>query len=428
MKLSPQPQFRYYGTPRNYLDIIAAVLSGQVKEGKDALGRLEGQVGEWMGIAHALALPQARLGLFLALRYLIRPGQTVIVSPYTYYEVVNMVICAGGRPVFADIDPVTCGIAVRNLEDRIDSDTGAVVFSYMHGLSGDIEAIAEVCRSRGIALIEDAAQCFGGRVGGRYVGTFGRVGVFSFSMKKNVNAFFGGMAVTADKGLHNAMTASISRFAMEKFRRLLGRVGTSLVGDLITAPLLFQMLTFPMLRYSFLRHNGKLEALLRNDGQPVLRSKLPEPYRHRLTGLQARLALRQLADLERHTRSRIDRAASYHRGLAGLPQVGRPPLRTDGTHIYLQYPIRVSERRRLLQYLLSQNRDIEIRNFGNAADFDCFADYARDCHEARAVAAQVVVLPTYPGYPQSEVEKNIAAIHNFFRRTGKTAHAAAARR
>jgi dTDP-4-amino-4,6-dideoxygalactose transaminase len=428
MQLSPQPQFRYYGTPRNYLDIAAAVIAGRVKEGRDAPDRLERQVGDWMGAAHVLALSQARLGLFLALRHLIRPGQTVIVSPYTYYEVINMVICAGGRPVFADIDPATCGMAVHRLEDRINSDTGAVIFSYMHGLSGDIEAIAEVCRSRGIVLIEDAAQCLGGRVGGRYVGTFGRVGVFSFSMKKNVNAFFGGMAVTADKELHNAMTATISRFATEKFTRLLGRVGMCLVGDLLKAPLLFQQLTFPLLRYDFLRHNGKLEVLLRNDGQPALRSKLPEMYQRRMTGLQARLVLRQLADLERHTRSRIDRAGLYHRGLGGLPQIGRPPLRKDGTHIYLQYPIRVSERRRLLKYLLSQNRDIENRDFGNAADFDCFADYARDCPKAREVAAQVVVLPTYPGYPPSEVEKNIAAIHNFFRPAGNTVHTATAQR
>ena len=297
MRLSPQPRYRFYGTPRNYLDVSAAILSGRIGRDGIGVGRLEQRVCEWMHTSYALALPQARLGLYLALRCLIHPGQAVIVSPYTFYEVINTVIYAGGRPVFTDIDPLTCGIDARQLEEQIDSSTGAVIATYMHGLAVDIEAIAELCRFKGVALIEDAAQCLGGRVGGRFVGTFGDVGVLSFSIKKNVNTFIGGMSVTADKRLQKGMNAVLSRFATEKAGRFLKQVGMSLLGDFLTAPLLFHLLTFPLYRYLILGKGGRLETLLRKEGHPALRQELPEHYKRRMTGLQA-----HLAELEAQTR------------------------------------------------------------------------------------------------------------------------------
>ena len=158
-------------------------------------------------------MPQGRFGLYLALRQLIKPGQEVILSPYTIYDVVNMVICAGGKPVFADIERETCNLDPREVEQLVSSHTGAVITTHLHGLSSSrIEELAAFCRERGIPLIEDAAQAFGGAVGGKPVGSFGDVGIYSFGRVKNVNAFYGGAVVCRDPAVAARIRAELSAF------------------------------------------------------------------------------------------------------------------------------------------------------------------------------------------------------------------------
>jgi dTDP-4-amino-4,6-dideoxygalactose transaminase len=416
MYFASQPRFRFYGTPKNYLAVAAAILTGQIGHDSAVINNAERRVCEWLGAQHALALSQARLGIYLTLRCLIRPGQAVILSPYTFAEVVNMVVCAGGRPVFADVELDTCNIDARQVAHLIDNDTGAVIATHLHGLACDIKMISEVCRAKGVAIIEDAAHCFGGRIDGRYVGTFGDAGVFSFSLKKNVNAFYGGMVITSNKDLRDRMAEELTKFPAENTRRLLRRAGVCLLGDIMTAAPLFQIFTFPLFRFYFLRNGSKVFKFLQRESQALLRRELPEHYKRRITSLQAQLIARQIADVERHIKLRLDHARVYHRGLSGLPEVGLPPLREDGSHIYLAFPIRVSESQNLVRYMIEQGRDVGERGFANAADIPCFSDYARDCPNARAVAAQVLLLPTYPGYGKGEVEKNISTIHSYYRR------------
>lgn len=421
MYLTPKPRFKFYGTPKNCLAVAAAALTGKIGRDSDGLDHVERRVCEWLGVRHVIPLPQARIGIYLALRYLIRPGQAVILSPYTFFEVVNMVVCAGGRPVFADIEADNCNIDARQVEHLIDNDTGAVIATHMHGLACDIKKISEVCRAKGVALIEDAAHCFGGRINGRHVGTFGDVGVFSFSLKKNVNAFYGGIAITGNKELRDWMAEKLTRFPNEDIGRLLRRAGQCLLGNIMTTQPLFQLFTFPLIRFDFLHNGGKVAKFLRKGNQPVLHHKLPEHFKRRMTNLQAQLVVRQIADVEQHIKVRLVHARAYHRGLSGLPGVNLPPLREDGSHIYLSFPIRVSERQNLLRYMIEQGRDVEEFNYSNAADLPCFSEYARECPNARSVAAQTLLLPIYPGYSKEEVEKNIATIQRYFQRIGNSA-------
>lgn len=418
---TPQPRFRFYGTPQNYLTVIAAILTWQVGHDNDGLDHMERRFCEWLEARHVLALPQARVGIYLALRYLIRPGQAVILSPYTFFEVINMVVCAGGRPVFADIELDTLNIDAQEVKHLIDDNTGAVIATHLHGLACDIKMISEVCRAKGVALIEDAAHCFGGQMNGQNVGTYGDVGVFSFSLKKNVNTLYGGMAITSNKDLRDWMAEELTKFSNENIGRLLRQAGKCLLGDIITTPPLFQIFTFPMIRFDFIHNAGKVAKLFRKESQPILHRELPEHYKRRMTSMQALLAVRQIADVKQHIKDRLDNARLYHRGLSGLPEVKLPPLRDDGSHIYFAFPILVSERQNLVRYMMEQGRDIEEYDYVNAADLLCFSDYARECPNARSAAAQALLLPIYPGYGKEEIEKNIATIHNYFGRISNSA-------
>ena len=85
------------------------------------------RAAERLGVPHAQCIAKARVGIYVAIRALIQPGQKVVLSPYTISDVINMSVCAGGVPVFADLDPDTCNVSADEIDRLVDSDTGEPV-------------------------------------------------------------------------------------------------------------------------------------------------------------------------------------------------------------------------------------------------------------------------------------------------------------
>src|SRR5688572_19162810 len=194
---APRPRYRLYSAPGSYLRVAREVLLGRSARGP-GIEELEARLMAFSSVPRAVCMPSARVGIFLVLKNLIRPGQEVVLSPYTIADVVNMVICAGGVPVFADVERSTCNIDPKSVARLIGPRTGAVLATHLHGLCCDLEPLSRLCREKGIPLVEDAAQAFGASLDGRRAGTWGQAGVYSFGMYKNVNAIFGGAVVTSD--------------------------------------------------------------------------------------------------------------------------------------------------------------------------------------------------------------------------------------
>lgn len=413
--LSPKPRYRFYGSPNTYVtalqhakDLLTAPVA--------ALRGLEEEVSRVVDVPHAVCVPQARFGIYLALKAMISPGQKVIMSPYTIYDVVNMVLCAGGQPVFADIEEETCNIDPARIEELIDGDTGAVMVTHLHGLACDMERISDICKRRNVPLFEDAAQAFGARSGGRHVGSFGQAGVYSFGRAKNINAFYGGMVVTRDQEIYEAVAAELATFPYEDTGKLVKRIGHCLASDMMTLPAVFSPLTFRVFRYAALNNVRSINQVVQTENNPVRREDVPAHYQRRMTPLQARIAREQLADVENNTLIRLGYAERYHEGLEGMEGLRLPPRRPDGSHIYLQYPIQVEDRWDLVRYMMRHGRDVAVQHMNSAAELDVYSDFYRDCPVARRVSQSVVLLPTYPRYGADQVERNIEVIAKYFGR------------
>src|ERR1051326_370562 len=141
---APQPRSRLYTTAANYAGLLSGGLFGTSRGG--AVTALARALADCLAIDHVVAVPQARVGIYLTIKHLMRRGRKVILSPYTIADVVNMVVCAGAVPVFADITADgSCNIdpiAVADLLDR-ERDVGAVMVTHFYGLACDIEPIRQ---------------------------------------------------------------------------------------------------------------------------------------------------------------------------------------------------------------------------------------------------------------------------------------------
>src|SRR5262245_11535417 len=152
---APQPRSRLYTTASAYARAATAALSGVGYQGNGVVA-LERALEALHPGCHAVAVPMARVGIYLTLKRVIRSGQKVILSPYTISDVVNMVLCAGGVPVFADIEEGgSCNIDAREVLHLLETtdDVGAVLVTHFYGLICDIDPLLEACRRRNIPVV-----------------------------------------------------------------------------------------------------------------------------------------------------------------------------------------------------------------------------------------------------------------------------------
>jgi dTDP-4-amino-4,6-dideoxygalactose transaminase len=151
-----------------------------------------------IGTRHGIACANGTDGLMLALAALgIGPGDEVIQPAVNFVASANVTVRLGARPVFADIvglaEPT---IDPAELERLATPATRAVVVMHYGGAGCRMESIAEFCRARGLALVEDACHGVGGSWGGRKLGAWGDVAAFSFFSNKNLAVGEGGMLST----------------------------------------------------------------------------------------------------------------------------------------------------------------------------------------------------------------------------------------
>jgi len=406
--LGPLPRQRLYTLPASYWRLLAG--------DAQAPTRLERALAAYVGTSNVALAPMARTGISLALKALIPPGGRVLMSPYTIADVVNMVLCAGGVPVFCDIERATCNISLEAVRRRIDDDIACVLATHFYGLACDIEAIAGLCRARGIPLVEDCAQALGTRVGGRMVGTFGDAGIFSFGLYKSVTGFFGGAVVSARPEPAAAVREALAARPFEAPGRLWRQAAAAAAMDVATFPPLFRPLVFRLFRYGYLKRAGWAGGRFDFDRDAVRYADLPERYLRRMSPGQCRAALARLGRADADARLRMAAAERYHRGLADIEELLLPPLRTDGSHTYHYFPIQYAGREALVDEAMRRGRDIALSHHRNCADLPCFAPYAGDCPNARATADELIYLPTYPGYGPAEIDATVATIRRFFGR------------
>jgi perosamine synthetase len=416
---SPLPRQVFYGGLRHILRGIALVLwsrwsSGRSAEERGLVDCVEQRLARFLSAKNAVLVPQARFGIYLAIKQSIRPGDKVILSPYTIADVVNMVICAGGIPMFVDIQRSTCGLNIDLLYDAVTDDVSVIMFTHFYGYAQNISELATFCRENRITLIEDCAQVFGASIDAAPIGSQGDIGVFSFGRAKNLNAFYGGLIVTTDAKLATAVRHSLSSLPIESRKKLISRLLQCLLFTLATVRPVFQLLTFSAFQFLVKRNVSAMTKTVQTEEMVELKERIPNSYCVQISIPQVKMIDRRLDYCDEDTGKRIHAASLYFKGLQGIDDLLLPPLCTDGSNIYLSFPIQYQDRWALTQYLVKHRRDVAIAHIKNAADLEIFRKYATHCPVANSVAKSLILLPTYPGYSEDEILKNIQCIRRYF--------------
>jgi dTDP-4-amino-4,6-dideoxygalactose transaminase len=267
----------------------------------DEVAAFEDEFAAYCHAQEGVALNSGTSALHLALLAAgIGPGDEVITVSFTFVATVAAVHYMGAKPVFVDIDPRTCTIDVRQIENAITERTKAILPVHLYGQPADMDPILEIARRHNLIVIEDAAQAHGAEYKGRRVGSLGDLGCFSFYPGKNLGAYGeGGMVVTNSPEYSRSI------------------------------------------------------RMLRDWGQERKYHHRVKGYNYRMEGLQGAILRVKLRHLEEWTEMRRAHAARYD-DLLSDSEVQTPVALAHNRHVYHLYAVRVAGRD-ALQHELQRN-------------------------------------------------------------------------
>jgi dTDP-4-amino-4,6-dideoxygalactose transaminase len=222
----------------------------------------------------------------------------------------NVIAARGGTVVFADVDPLTLNLDPSSVAAKVTAKTKAILPVHLYGQCCDMDALNEIARAHGLAVIEDAAHAAGAEYKGRNAGSLGDIGVFSFHQQKNmVTLGEGGMVTTSNKTFYDRMLS---------YRSLCCRTydpkGKYLAIDESVNPM------------------GKRYWYLEFDGIG---------FNYRMTDIQAAVGLVQLSRLHSFNARRIEIAAKYTAGLSGIRGLQLPHIEPGRKHVFHIYTVLV---------------------------------------------------------------------------------------
>jgi dTDP-4-amino-4,6-dideoxygalactose transaminase len=326
-----------------------------------AVAKFEKEFATYLGVEHVIAVNTGTTSLHAALVCAgVSPGDEVVTVSHTWISTAWAISYAGAKPVFADIDPSTCGMDAKDLAKKITPKTKAILPVHLYGQPVDMDPILDIARERKIPVIEDCAQSIGAKYKGRKTGTMGLVNATSFYPGKNLGAFGEGGAVMTNDAQIAARVRRLRDHAQEG------------------------------------RHNHvEIGFNWRMDGfqGAVLSIKLP-----RLDGWNAR---------------RREIAAIYDKGLAGAKNLRRLGAHSWAEPIWHIYPVFHAKRDELRSRLEAKGVQSGVHYPKPVHLQPAYASlgYAQgSLPEAEKAASQQVSLPMFPELTDAQAHEVVKAV------------------
>jgi UDP-2-acetamido-2-deoxy-ribo-hexuluronate aminotransferase len=192
---------------RQYQEIksdVDAAIAGVLEHGRFIMGpevaEMERALADFTGTRHCVAVASGTEALLISLMALgIGPGDEVIIPAFTFAATAEVVVLVGATPVLVDVEPDSCNVDVRLIEDRVNTRTRAIMPVSLYGQPADMDEIQAIANRQGLIVIEDGAQSFGADYRGRKSCALSRVGCTSFFPSKPLGCYGDGGALFTDE-------------------------------------------------------------------------------------------------------------------------------------------------------------------------------------------------------------------------------------
>lgn len=351
--------------------------------------KLEKSICSYLNCKYAVGVSSGTDALLIALMAIgIQPDDEVIIPDYSFFATAGVVSRLNAKPVFIDSDIRTYNIDVNQIEKRITSKTKAIIPVHLYGQSAEMDEILKIAKKHNLKVIEDGAQAIGAQYkDGKYAGTIGDIGCFSFFPSKNLGCFGdGGIVTTNDEKLYERL--KILRVHGSKPKYYHKFIGGNFRLDAIQAAVLNVKLPHLDNWSDKRRQNAKLyvDLFVKN-------------------GLSSKPGMVEY--------SNVDKVL--------LPDTIFDSLNLKNYHIFNQFIIRVKERDKLREFLTKNEIGNEIYYPVPFHKQECFIDimkefnYSQDEFRISDIASnETIALPIFPELTNEQIVFVVDCIRSFY--------------
>jgi len=365
----------------------------QDQQKRKLVSQFESVFAEYIGVEYGIAVSCGKIALYLCLKALgSKKGDEIIVPAYTVPEVIDVIVISGLRPIFVDINLQDGNMDVSLIEGRIGKHTKFILMTHIYGNPCDVDKILEIAKKYNLEVIEDAAQACGAEYKEKKIGSFGKIGYFSFGILKNFNTLGGAMIVTNDYNHVLLIRNLINNFGVMRKKELLKRLLTTLMLSFFTHPLIFAMFVYPMLSIKGFLKKEKINTFFESK---VLSMAMLNRLKIRFTAEQAAIGLVQINNIDRLNAEKIKKAKLLNAELSSIDAVGIFKEKIGIKNIYLNYVIRINNREKLVKHLFKHGIDVAQGNVVSCASLKRFSEFYCDCPNSKRLDEQNLYLPIY---------------------------------
>ena len=336
-------------------------------------------------------------------------------SPFTIFDVVNMVISEKLIPEFFDINKNDFSLSLKELKKKINDQTLALILTHYHIEPLEYRKIVKYCEQKNIFLIEDRAIAFKKakikeRLNKRHF-IF-----FSFSPFKFVSTINLGAVATNNQFFHSKIKNYEKKFKYTNFLFMISRVFFMLKFYIASRNFIF-LLLFNFIKISELLNITNFKNLLKNDPDPKkVKTNKKKNYFLKITNYQKFSAYNQInIDIELFHNERQKRAKIYSKYLLNEKNISFKPYKKKYNDCYLSFPILCKNRDRLYQYLIKNNLDVSKYFYRDCNRLEIFKKFESYCPNTNFVVDHILMLPVYPSYPIKNVKKICKTITEFYK-------------
>ena len=266
--------------------------------------RFENVFAEYNGSKYCVAFPYARMGIFYSIKASKLPkGSEIIMPPITIKAILDVVLEAGLKPVFVDLNLDDFSYDLNDLKKKINKNTKSILISYLYGIIPDVNKIVNIAKEHDLFIMEDFSQCLNGKYNDKKTGNFGHIGIYSSSTTKTLDTYGGGLCVTNSKGYYDQLKMLQEKQTSASRINLFKKVLLDFIRNLLTNIIFFNLFTIRIIKIVQLFNKDFLVKYVGNKNQEPLK-KFPKTYYEKFTSFQAKLGIKYIKYLDKQDSSR----------------------------------------------------------------------------------------------------------------------------
>ncbi len=399
-----------------YIDKILNYLSfSNLEDNKNVIKKFQKVFFNNFKTRKVLPLSFGRFGIYLACKQsILKNKKEVILSPFTIFDLVNMVILSGSKPVFCDIAENSNHITLGELKKKVTKNTSCLILTHYETLNPELELIYNFCKKKKIKLINDLAISIDSKLNNKYLYNFSDFTVYSFGFYKFVSTLQGGALYIKNEKSYNILKKEIINFKQYKNYDLYGKFFKYFIIKFFLNSLIFNIITFPIFRFAFIFNIKSILQFTKNDPNPFLRRSINNGFFKLLNISQVNCIKYSLKLLENKRRLRKKNFNIYRLYLKKYKILLDYDENSQHGSSFINCSILVNDKKKMSSYLMKNGFDISQYFYRDCSSINIFKKYNKSIYNAKSHVKKLIVLPTHHQLTKNYIIKLCNTIEKYY--------------